>query len=287
MGLSERRAAKQFEETHYPKLKKDIDAAARFEVQVEVDWASLTVEGYEHLYEEAWPQVYFTPLIGALRATAQDDLGREFIQGSLKRVVIRNASDNSSASSFARFQDGVLTLDHHPVTNVDDVADRQEAVQKALEAAPEPANVYAEDPLRAFLDWGARGVDAVLRTALGMTGRQEAGIPLVLPRLTLSLRSGRAVSGFVKDILEDPREGRAVLLYQPRESGIPYDDAVIIPVGTIETVTVHDVPAFGSLKRDAAPLPSVLQLRRQLSALEARVRAATETSVAVALAPGF
>ncbi|MCP3135950.1 hypothetical protein [Pyxidicoccus xibeiensis] len=287
MGIAERKAAKQFEETHYPKLKKDLDAAARFEVTVEVDWASLAAEGYEHLYEEAWPKVYFAPLIGALRAICQDDLGRESLQGSLRRVVIRNSAGNSSASSVARFQDGVLTLDHEPVTNVDEVEDRQQAIQQALESAPTPANVYAEDLLRAFTDSGAKGLDAVLHAALSMAGRQEAGIPLVLPRLTLSLRSGRAVSGFVKDILEDRREGRAVLLYQPRESDTPYDDAVIIPVGTIETVTVHDVPAFGALKRDAVPVPSLLQLKRQLAALEARVRAATETALVVGLAPGI
>ena len=287
MGIAERKAAKQFEETHYAKLKKDIDAAARFEVPVEVDWTSLAVEGYEHLYEETWPKVYFAPLIAALRAISQDALGRESLQGSLKRVVIRNTRGNSYASGFATFQGGVLTLDHEPATNVDQVDDRQEAIQKALEAAPEAPNAYAEDnPLRAFLDWDAKGVDAALYAVLRIAGRQEAGIPLVLPRVTLSLRSGRAVSGFVKEMLEDRREGRAVLLYVPRESGIPYDEAIIIPVGTIETLGILDVPAFGALKRDAVPVPSLLQLRRQLAAVEARVRTATETQLVLGLAPG-
>ncbi|WP_205519462.1 hypothetical protein [Pyxidicoccus caerfyrddinensis] len=287
MGIAERKAAKQFEEMHYPKLKKDIDAAARFDVPVEMDWTSLAAEGYEHLYEETWPKVYFAPLIGALRAISQDDLGRESLQGSLKRVVIRNSAGNSSASSLATFRDGVLTLDHEPATNVDEVEDRQQAIQKALEAAPELPNVYGtKDPLRAFLDWEAKGLDATLQAVLRIAWRQQAGIPLVLPRLGLSLRSGRSVNGFVREILEDRREGRAVLLYVPSESGVPYDEAILIPVGTIEAISILDIPAFGALRRDSVPVPSLLQLRRQLAAVEARVRAATETSVTLGLAPG-
>lgn len=287
MGIAERKAAKQFEETHYPKLKKDIDAAAHFDVPVEVDWTSLAVEGYEHLYEETWPKIYFAPLIGALRAISQDDLGRESLQGSLKRVIIRNSAGNSSASSVATFRDGVLTLDHEPATNVDEVEDRQQAIQKALEAAPELPNVYAaKDPLRAFLDWDAKGLDATLLAVLRIAARQQAGIPLVLPRIGLSLRSGRTATGFAREMLEDRREGRAVLLYVPSESGVPYDEAILIPVGTIEAISILDIPAFGALKRDSVPVPSLLQLRRQLAAVEARVRAATETSITLGLAPG-
>ena len=264
MGIAERKAAKQFEETHYPKLKKDIDDAACFPVQVEVDWTSLAVEGYEHLYAEAWPKVYFEPLIAALRTLGQDELGRESLQGSLKHVIIRNTTGTSSASSVATFQDGVLTLDHEPVTNVDEVKERQEAIQQALEAAPATPNVYAaKDPLQAFLDWEAKGVDAALYAVLRIAGRQQAGIPLVLPRITLSLRSGRVVSGYVREMLEDRREGRAVLLYSPSESGLPYDEATLVPVGVIETLSILDMPAFGALKRDAVAVPSLLQLRRQ------------------------
>lgn len=286
MGLAERKAAKQFEETHYPKIKKDLEAAARFEVPIEVDWASLTAEGYADLYAEAWPQVYFRPLIGALAALGQDDLGREFLRGALKRIVIRNSSSNSSSSSIATFQDGVLTLDHEPVTNVDQVEDRKESIRRTIEAAPELPNPYTGDSLRAFLDADAKGLDAVLQVLLRISGRQRSGIPLLLPRATLSLRSGRAVTGIVREMLEDRREGRAILLLIPRESGYPQEDAVIIPMGTIETVTVHDVASFGELKRDAVPVPSLLELRRQLGALESRFRAVTESPLTLALAPG-
>ncbi|MFY2561872.1 hypothetical protein ACN469_30025 [Corallococcus terminator] len=286
MGLAERKAAKQFEETLYPKLQKDVEAAARFEVPVQVDWASLTAEGYAELYAEAWPQVYFAPLIGALDALGQDDLGRDFLRGALKRIVIRNSSSNSSASSIATFQEGVLTLDHEPVTNLDQVDDRKEAIRKTLEAAPELPNPYTGDPLRSFLEADAKGVDALLHALVRITARERAGVPLFLPRATLSLRSGRAITGVVREMLEDRREGRSILVFAPREGGYSQEDASIIPVGTVEAVTVHDVVWFGELRRDSVPVPSLLDLRRQLIALEARLRAVTEAPLEVMLAPG-
>ncbi|HYH97872.1 hypothetical protein [Hyalangium sp.] len=284
MGIAERKAASQFEETIYPKLKKEIDAAAHFEVPVEVDWNTLTVDGYQHLYEEAWPKIYFTPLIGALKAIAVDDLGREVLRSALKRVVIRNTTGAASGTSMVRFQDGVLTLDHEPVTNVDNLEDRQEHIQKALEAAPEDAG-HPEDPLAAFLAWNAHGVDATLFVLQKLAWRQQAGIPVILPRMTLLMRSGRGVTGILREILEDRREGRSVLVWVPRESGMPYDDLVLVPVNTIEAISVHDAPAFGALRRDAPPTPSLLELRRRLAALETQLRGLLETSVSVGLGP--
>ena len=285
MGIAERKAASQFEETVYPKLKKEIDAAAHFEVPVEVDWNTLAVEGYQHLYEEAWPMIYFTPLIGALKAIAVDELGQEVLRSTLKRVVVRNTTGASSGSSMVSFQDGVLTLDHEPATNVDSIADRQEAIQKALESAPEDSG-RVEDPLAAFLEWNAHGVDATLYVLQRLAWRQQAGIPVVLPRMSLLMRSGRAVTGVLREILEDRREGRNVLVWVPRESGMPYDDLIIVPVNTIEAISVHDAPAFGSLRRDAPPTPSLLELRRRLTALEKHLRGQLENTVRVGLGAG-
>lgn len=135
MGLAERRAAKKFEDTLYPPLKKQLDAAAHFDVPVDVHWESLAIEERAHLYDECFPKVYFQPLIEAFQAICVDDMGREALKAKLKRVVIRNTADNSSASSMVTFEGGVLTLDHKPTTNVDDVRDRTKSIQQTLEAA--------------------------------------------------------------------------------------------------------------------------------------------------------
>jgi hypothetical protein len=135
MGLAERRAAKKFEDTTYPKLKQQVDAAAHFEVPLDVNWQSLAIDGSADLYEEGFTQVYFTPLIEAFQAICIDDMGRDALKSKLKRVIIRNTAGVYSAGSMVTFEDGVLTLDHEPTTNVGDVRDRRDSIQKTLEAA--------------------------------------------------------------------------------------------------------------------------------------------------------
>ena len=134
MGLAERRAAKEFETNRYPAVKKDIDAAAKFDVPVEVKWDSLAVAEYAHMYEEAWLKVYFRPLIDALKAITVDAMGADALKASLKRIIIQNMKNNSSSNYWAIFTDGILTLDHAPVSNVDDIEDRKTQLQKVLEA---------------------------------------------------------------------------------------------------------------------------------------------------------
>lgn len=135
MGLAERRAAKEFRETHYPALEAEIRAAAGFDLALEIDWDSLAVEEYGHMYAECWPKVYFQPLIESLKSITRDDLGREALADGLTRVVIRNQGDNSSPHSAITFEGKVLTIDHKPVTNVDDVKDRADHMTKLLEKA--------------------------------------------------------------------------------------------------------------------------------------------------------
>ena len=134
MGLAERRAAKQFEDEVFPGLVKDIQAAAGFAVPVEVVWEGLMADGYDHMYGEAWPKVYFTPLIAALKKITIDEMGKGALKDGLKKILIQNTKGNYSGSSVAAFEGGVLTLDHEPMSNIDDIADRTKGIQKVLEA---------------------------------------------------------------------------------------------------------------------------------------------------------
>ncbi|NVJ04491.1 hypothetical protein HUW63_04430 [Myxococcus sp. AM001] len=134
MGLPERRAQKAYETNVFPKQKQLIDEAAHFEVPVEVSWDSLIEDDYSHLFETAWTKVYFTPVVEAFKAICVDDMGRDALKEKLKKVVIQNTSGNSNGSRVAHFADGVLTLDHKPFTNIDDLKDRTKNIQKTLEA---------------------------------------------------------------------------------------------------------------------------------------------------------
>ncbi|MCA9778498.1 MAG: hypothetical protein KC800_17340 [Candidatus Eremiobacteraeota bacterium] len=133
MGLSERRAAKAFQDGPFQELQAKINEAACKELEIEVDWNSLAIDGMSHMYEEAFPKVYFLPLIGALQAVCIDDMGKEALAEGLEKVTIQNQQGISSASRWATFQNKALVLDHKPITNIDYVKDRTDSLQKLLE----------------------------------------------------------------------------------------------------------------------------------------------------------
>jgi hypothetical protein len=93
-----------------------------------VNWDSLAIEDYAHLYEEAFTQVYFRPLLGAIKAINIDDLGQEALKTGLKQVLLEN-----SGSSWPTFEAGVLTLPFDSVANLDAWSDRQQSIQTILE----------------------------------------------------------------------------------------------------------------------------------------------------------
>ena len=135
MGLAERRAAKNFETTLFPALQKQVAEAAGFDVPIEVAWDTLAVADSAHLYDEAWPKVYFLPLVEAFKAITIDAMGKDALKAALKKIVVVNKSGGYSPGSAYSFEGGTLTVDHESCTNVDDVQARAEHLQKLLEKA--------------------------------------------------------------------------------------------------------------------------------------------------------
>ncbi|HTE53555.1 MAG TPA: hypothetical protein VK698_22020 [Kofleriaceae bacterium] len=133
MGLAERRATKIFQDKSYPALVADIQKLAGFPVPIEVQWEQLAKESYADSFEEAWRKVYFVPIIDALKSVCRDDLGKEALKAGLQKIVLSNTKDTYSADAAVSFTGGELAIDHDPVTNVDDVKYRADAVVKALE----------------------------------------------------------------------------------------------------------------------------------------------------------
>lgn len=128
MGLAERRAIKNFQEAEFPKIKQQVDAVAGFEVAVNVAWDTLAEDDYGHLLGESIPKVYFKPLIEALREICVDELGKDALKGGLKTVEIR-----WSGQKTLDFKDGVLTIDHSPISNIDYWEERKKELQRELE----------------------------------------------------------------------------------------------------------------------------------------------------------
>jgi hypothetical protein len=133
MGLAERRAAKAFQDNHAPALFAAIAAAAGSAVQIDVHWDKLAIDDAADSYEENWTEVYFKPLLEALQNVGRDDMGKEALAASLKQIVITNEQGIYYGDRWATFEDGVLTLDHEPNTNIHQTADRVEGVVSVLE----------------------------------------------------------------------------------------------------------------------------------------------------------
>jgi hypothetical protein len=133
MGLAERRASKAFQDNHFPVFQKKITDAVGFEVPIEVNWESLALEDESHLYDECWPKVYFEPLIEGLKAIGRDDMGKEALQSSLKKIMIQNTTGAYYGDRWASFENGVLTLDHLPTTNADSIQERTDGLVQTLE----------------------------------------------------------------------------------------------------------------------------------------------------------
>lgn len=132
MGLAERRAAKEFQDKHFPGLKHEIHELAGFPVPLEVNWDQLAVEGQTELYKEAWTEIFFKPVIEALRQIGRDDMGKEALRAGLKKIELRNASGYYSPGSAITFQNGTLVIDHE-LSNVGDTKDRTKHIVEIVE----------------------------------------------------------------------------------------------------------------------------------------------------------
>ncbi|WP_196894899.1 hypothetical protein [Aureivirga marina] len=135
MGLKEKRAIQNFKETKFEDLKTEVLNTLGFEVPMEVEWDSLAKDTKVDLYREAIPAIYFQPQIETFKDICQDDLGKEAMKEVLKKIVIKNENDIWSATKWAKFEDGVLTLDHETTSNMGNVEDRIYYLKELLENA--------------------------------------------------------------------------------------------------------------------------------------------------------
>lgn len=132
MGLQEKRAVKTFQDGNYQTLTNEINTLAGYPIEFEVKWDTLALDEYAHMYEECFPKVYFTPLINAIKEIVADDMGKEALKEALKKVVIKNEGGIYYASGAYLFEGGVLTIDHEPFNNVDNINDRSVVLGELL-----------------------------------------------------------------------------------------------------------------------------------------------------------
>lgn len=139
LALPERRALKQYQDTKFPDLQKNIKAAAGFDLPLEVKWEAIAKPGQSASYQEDgfWTDIYFNPLTKALKQITADAMGANALKDKLKKVVVTFDKDTAPASNYAKglsFEGGTLTINFEPYSNSSDVDDRAKAIKDTLEA---------------------------------------------------------------------------------------------------------------------------------------------------------
>lgn len=132
MGLAERRAAKEYQDTTYPKFTTEMKRFLSDKATVDVKWDELAEDGQSHLYKSTWDEIYFKPIVEAMRQITRDDLGKEAVKASIKTITIRNSKGASSPSAAMSFESGDLVVDH-ALSNVGDTGDRIEHLVELIE----------------------------------------------------------------------------------------------------------------------------------------------------------
>jgi hypothetical protein len=140
IGLAERRGLAAYQEQVLPGLVQQINEAAGYDLPLEIDWnaIALAVVGHGERYTEPefFTDIYFRPLIEALRAITRDAMGREALKSALKRVVFTYNAETAPVSNYptgVSFADGTLRINFRPWANAADVTPRARAIQQLLE----------------------------------------------------------------------------------------------------------------------------------------------------------
>lgn len=132
MGLLEKRAFQAFQDTDGKNLMNEINTLAGFTVEFDMLGDTLMKDDRIDLYTEGFTKVYFTPIIEALKVITVDDMGKKALKDTLKKIVMKNDKDVSSGDYAYTFADGVLTVDHNPFTNIDNVDERTKSLITCL-----------------------------------------------------------------------------------------------------------------------------------------------------------
>ena len=138
LNLAERRALADYQQKTYPALAADIAATAA-DVPIEVEWTQIAIPGEADHYsdDDFWTNVYFKPLITALKSVAADEMGKQAVKAKLNKIVVTYNQETAPATAYekgVKFDGGVLTINFTPYSNASDVQARADAIRKTLEA---------------------------------------------------------------------------------------------------------------------------------------------------------
>jgi hypothetical protein len=124
----------------------------------------------------------------------------------------------------------------------------------------------------------ARTLEELLSRLAEFDKLRAKGEPMRLPRVTLHLRSGREVQGFLLEQRGDTRNGKTVVLQALSGDGRRTEpDALFVRLEAIDAITVHELAGLSQPPRGAPPPPTKLELRRKLAERQSSLAAALGT----------
>ncbi len=141
LGLAERRALKEYQDTQFTEIKKGIETAAGFAVPMDIKWEQIAKVGQSDSYKDNtyFGTTIFEPLKLAFQSIAADKMGKDALKSKLKKVVVMHDEKTAPASNYANgltFETGILTVNWTPYSNVDEynMADRVKALKELIES---------------------------------------------------------------------------------------------------------------------------------------------------------
>ncbi len=139
LGLADRRALKKYQDEKLPALKKAINEAAGFSVELDIKWENIARPGEGERYndDDYWTNIYFVPLANALKSIAADEMGKKALKAGLKKVVIDFDEKTAPATNYPnglKLEDKTLYMNFTPFTNTADIKEREKAIKELLES---------------------------------------------------------------------------------------------------------------------------------------------------------
>lgn len=134
MGLAEKRIIKAYQEGEYQNFLTQVKSLIGGEIEFDIDWNSLPNEEYPNNLQEGLTEVYFKPILNSFKSIAVDDMGKEAIRESVKKVIIKDENDNAYASQTYKFNEGTLIVDHCSYTNIGNTDERTKTLTQLLES---------------------------------------------------------------------------------------------------------------------------------------------------------
>ncbi len=117
--LKERQAIEAYKKNHLPQQQEAFYAAFGEKPQIEFDWETLSAPDAIGYFHDAMEKTIFNTLTEAFKEVCSDDLGRQAVKNSVKKIVVTNQRKSYLGDGAFTLKDGVLTYDIDPLVNID------------------------------------------------------------------------------------------------------------------------------------------------------------------------